>query len=81
MTTARSTPVPWKNVYPTSHERPMAETHWHCDLLANLIQTLRVWYTRRPRVYVWGNLLLFYGPGNRGQHVSPDVFVVKGIDR
>ena len=27
-----------------------------------------------------GNILLFYQPGNRRRHVSPDVLVVKGLD-
>jgi hypothetical protein len=30
-------------------------------------------------VYVSGNLLLFYERGNKRRHVSPDVFVVKGV--
>jgi Uma2 family endonuclease len=57
----------------------MAETDWHRDLMTALIQTLKVWYAAQPRLYVSGNLLLFYEPGNRRRHVSPDVFVVKGI--
>jgi Uma2 family endonuclease len=81
MATAPSTPVPWKNGYPTSDGKPMAETDWHRDLMNALIQTLKVWYASKPRVYVSGNLLLFYQEGNRRIHVSPDVFVVKGIDK
>lgn len=57
----------------------MAETDWHRDLMIALIQTLKIWYAARRRVYVSGNLLLFYEEGNRRRHVSPDVFVVKGI--
>jgi Uma2 family endonuclease len=79
MATAPSTPTPWKNGYPTSDGKPMAETDWHRDLMNALIQTLKVWYAAQSRVYVSGNLLLFYEPGNRRRHVSPDVFVVKGI--
>jgi Uma2 family endonuclease len=79
MATAASTPLPWKNGYPTSDGKPMAETDWHRELMNALIQTLKLWYAARPRVYVSGNLLLFYEQGNRRRHVSPDVFVVKGI--
>jgi Uma2 family endonuclease len=79
MATAASTPVPWKNGYPTSDGKPMAETDWHRDLMNVLIQTLQVWYAQQQRVYVSGNLLLFYERGSRRRHVSPDVFVVKGI--
>lgn len=79
MATAPTTPVPRKNGYPTSDGKPMAETDWHRDLMNALIQTLKVWFTAQRRVYVSGNLLLFHEPGNRRRHVSPDVFVVKGI--
>ena len=79
MATASRTLVPWKNGYPTSDGKPMAETDWHRGLMNALIQTLKVWYAAQSRVYVSGNLLLFYEEGNRRRHVSPDVFVVKGI--
>jgi Uma2 family endonuclease len=79
MATASSTPIAWKNGYPTSDGKPMAETDWHRDLMNALIQTLKVWYAAQKRVYVSGNLLLFYEQGNRRRNVSPDVFVVKGI--
>jgi Uma2 family endonuclease len=59
----------------------MAETDWHRDLMAALIATLKSYFAGDPRVYVSGNLLLFYVPGNRRRHVSPDVFVVKGVPR
>src|ERR1700726_1977962 len=67
--------------YPTSDGKPMAETDWHRDLMATLIQTLSAYYADDPRVYVSGNLLVFYEPGNRRRHVSPDVFVVKGVEK
>ena len=79
MATAHATLVTWKNGYPTSDGKPMAETDWHRDLMNVLIQRLKVWYAAQPRVYVSGNLLLFYEEGNRRRHKSPDVFVVKGI--
>ena len=67
--------------YPTSDGKPMAETDWHRDLMAALIQTLNAYYANDPMVYVSGNLLVFYEPGNRRRHVSPDVFVVKGVEK
>jgi Uma2 family endonuclease len=73
-------PVPrTTNDYPTSDGKPMAETDWHRDLMAALIATLQFFYAGQPRVYVSGNLLLFYERGNRRRHVSPDVFVVRGV--
>jgi Uma2 family endonuclease len=65
--------------YPTSARKPVPETDWHRDLMFALIQTLTTFYAADPRVYVSGNLLVFYQPGNRRRHVSPDVFVVKGV--
>jgi hypothetical protein len=43
------------------------------------IDSLKLHYAGQP-VYVSGNILLFYQPGNRRRHVSPDVLVVKGLD-
>jgi Uma2 family endonuclease len=57
----------------------MAETDWHRDLMLLLIEVLRAFYAGR-RVYVSGNLLLFYEPGNRRRHVSPDVWLARGVE-
>jgi Uma2 family endonuclease len=69
------------NDYPTTDGRPMAETDWHRTLMTNLIQTLTAFFLATPRVYVTGNLMLFYEQGNRRRHVAPDVFVVKGVSK
>jgi Uma2 family endonuclease len=57
----------------------MAETDHHRNQMVDLIQTLDAWYAGDRWVYVSGNLLLFYERGNRRRHISPDVFVVKGV--
>jgi Uma2 family endonuclease len=57
----------------------MAETDLHRDLMLELIETLKIYYEAQPNVYVSGNLLLFYEKGNKRRHVSPDVFVVRGV--
>jgi Uma2 family endonuclease len=57
----------------------MADTDWHRDLMLMLIEMLRTFYQGK-RVYVSGNLLVFYEQGNRRRHVSPDVFVVRGVE-
>jgi Uma2 family endonuclease len=74
-------PTTLKNGYPTSDGRPMAETDFHRQLMTALIETLEDWYANEPNVYVSGNLLLFYVPGNKRKHVSPDVFVVFGVPK
>jgi hypothetical protein len=40
----------------------MAETDWHRDLMTALIAILKMWYAKARRVYVSGNLLLYYVP-------------------
>jgi hypothetical protein len=64
-------------VYPTADGRPMAETDCHRDIMYALIKVLQSFYAADPNVYVSGNLLLYYVPGSKRRHVSPDVFVVK----
>jgi Uma2 family endonuclease len=73
--------TPLGREYPTSDGRPMAETDWHRDLMTTLIAILKMWYANIRRVYVSGNLLLYYVPGNKRKHVSPDVFVVRGVSK
>src|SRR5689334_24521136 len=68
------------NDYPTTDGRPMAETDLHRDLMVDLILTLQAHFAQEP-VYVSGNLLVFYVPGDRRRHLSPDVFVVKGVPK
>jgi Uma2 family endonuclease len=70
-----------RNDYPTSDGRPMAETDLHRQLMTALIEALEDRFAADPNVYVSGNLLLFYVPGNKRKHVSPDVFVVFGVPK
>jgi Uma2 family endonuclease len=67
--------------YPTTDGKPMAETDLHRDDMVDTIQTLQDSFADRPRVYVSGNLLLYYEEGNRRKHVAPDVLVTIGIDK
>jgi Uma2 family endonuclease len=55
----------------------MAETDLHRDLMVDCIKTLDAFYADDPRVYVSGNILLYYIQGNPRKHVSPDVLVSK----
>lgn len=66
--------------YPTNDGRPTGETDLHRDLMATTIETLKRFFAGQ-RVYVSGNILLFYRPGNRRRHVSPDVLVTKGLEQ
>jgi len=67
--------------YPTSDGKPLAETDFHRDLMIALTETLKAHFAAKPKVYVSGNLLIYYEPGNKRKHVSPDVFVVPGVPK
>lgn len=65
--------------YPESDGQPMAETQLHQDCLVRIVDILRVRYAGE-RVYVAGNMFLYYEEGVVSACVAPDVFVVKGIE-
>jgi len=70
-----------KSDYPDSDGRPMGETPLHADNLAYLVHMLRMWYEHESQVFIAGNMLLYYVPGDRLKHLSPDVFVVHGVPK
>ena len=59
----------------------MAETDTHRELMTDLIYELTEFYKDDPSAYVSGNLLLYYREGDPRKSVSPDVFVVRGIEK
>ena len=65
--------------YPTSDGKPMAESDLHREVMVDVIDTLQGWFAADPSVYVSGNLLVFYEPGNLQRHLSPDCLVVRGV--
>jgi Uma2 family endonuclease len=65
--------------YPTSDGRPMAETDIHFRSISEARGALELFFASEPLVYVSGNLLVFYEPGNRRKHVAPDILVAKGV--
>ncbi|HEV3235427.1 MAG TPA: Uma2 family endonuclease [Gemmataceae bacterium] len=81
MTTSVSRSTKAKIDYPTSDGRPMAETDLHRDQMIAQIETLKRRFAADPLFYVSGNLLVFYRPGDRLCHLSPDVFVVRGVPK
>src|SRR5487761_1344253 len=68
-------------LYPDSDGRPVGETPAHFRNLRHLVEMLEARYTGEPRVYVAGNMFLYYVPGDRLKHVSPDLFVVRGVPK
>ena len=67
--------------YPESDGKPMAETPVHMLVMWNTIQTLIHWFADDLKVFVWGNMMLYYAKGNPKKTVAPDVLVIKGVDK
>jgi Uma2 family endonuclease len=65
--------------YPESDGKPMGETDVHIDALIYLREALRDYFRDDPRMYVAGNMLLYYEEGNPTACVAPDVFAVQGV--
>jgi Uma2 family endonuclease len=70
-----------KTEYPTSDGKRMSETEVHREVMFDLIRTLEHYYADDPMTCVSGNLLMFYERGNKRRHLSPDVFVARGVPR
>ena len=68
-------------VYPESDGKHIAETDTHRDLMNNFISMLRHYYRNHNDVYVSGNILMYYEERNPKKCVSPDVFVVFGVEK
>ena len=65
--------------YPESDGKPMGETDEHRDAMVRHIELLRYFF-HGQRVYVSGDLLVYYEQCNPRKFVVPDAFIVKGID-
>jgi Uma2 family endonuclease len=65
--------------YPTGDGQPVAETPIHRDNMIALLDVLKTRFAADPMVYVSANMFVYYVPGRKRRHVSPDVFLVKGI--
>jgi Uma2 family endonuclease len=65
--------------YPESDGKPMGETDEHIEETIRLRHLLKRCYEGQ-RVYVSGNLLVFYEQGNPKKFIVPDVLVVRGIE-
>ena len=66
--------------YPESDGKPMAETDVHRNWMLWIIEMLQFFF-RGMRVYVSGNLLIYYQQGDPKKRVAPDVFVVKECEQ
>lgn len=67
--------------YPETDGEPMAETDKHRDLLMELIEGLKRFYSEDAEVYVTGNIMFYYMEGIPEECVAPDVMVCFGIPK
>ena len=81
MATVSTPPVHEEPFYIESDGKPMGETPRHFRNLRYLIESLETWFASNPQVYVAGNMFVHYVPGDRNRHLSPDVFVVRGVPK
>lgn len=67
-------------LYPETDGEPMAESDPARDYLIYGVESLKNYFREREGVYVSGNLYLYYEQGVRDAVVSPDVFVIFGVE-
>jgi Uma2 family endonuclease len=68
-------------IYPDSDGQAMGETPRHVRTILDSYDVLDYWFRERLDVFVAANMFLYFVRGDRHKHVSPDVFVVKGIPK
>lgn len=66
--------------YPESDGKPMAETDLHRQEMVREINALELYFAGQ-KVYVSGNILVYYVEGNPKKCFSPDVMVAKGLQQ
>lgn len=64
--------------YPESDGKPMGETDLHRDAMFRQIELLKRFFAGQ-KVYVSGDLLVYYEQGNNKKFIVPDVFFTKGL--
>lgn len=67
--------------YPDSDGSPMGETPLHVDNSFRTLGTLHLFYEGNANVFYAANMFVYYVPGDRLRHVSPDIFVRLGVPR
>ncbi len=81
---ATETPTPGVSTladYPESDGKPMAETPWHMQAMADAISSLKEFFRDRSDVYVGGNMMMYYVENDTRTSVSADVFVTFGVPK
>jgi hypothetical protein len=68
--------------YPERDGKPIGESDFHITLISDCRDVLRQYFSNRAdEVYVSGNNFLYYEEGNPKARVSPDGYVVFGVEQ
>ncbi len=67
--------------YPESDGKPMAETDFHVTVIMYLFQSLRTFFMNTGDTKVFADIMFYYEKGNPYKSFSPDVMVVKGVEK
>jgi len=77
----RRPPVPDRIHYPDSDGKPIGETPAHVRNSRYAVEPLEQWFAGDGDVFVAANMFVYFVQGNPRRHVSPDLFVVKGVPK
>jgi len=80
----KTTRHPKTEYLPESDGKPMAETDTHRKQMIALLDSLEEYFRADPDVYATGNIFLYLPRDEAAverQSVSPDIFVVRGIEK
>lgn len=67
--------------YPETDGQPMTESDATRTYMIYCIAALRAFFRSRPQIYVSGNLFIYYQKGQPPKNISPDVFVIFGVNK
>ena len=77
-----SPPVPHDVArYPESDGEPVAESDSQFIPLTYSVSALSVFFANAPRIYVGGNMFIYFVEGDPRKNVAPDVFVIPNLDK
>ena len=71
----------WEGEYPCSDGEPVAETDWHMTAMSDTRSVLQLFYKDQTNVYIGADNFLYWDEDNMRACVSPDLYVVKGVDK
>ncbi len=79
----RMSPLPLRDhtYYPDSDGKPMGETPTHILNIRYATEPVENWFAEDDNVFIGANMFVYFVRGNPRRHVSPDLFVVKGVPK